>query len=340
MRLHALAVSLSLGWTFGCGEHTPLTNCIPGLQVTCVCPGGTDGTQRCENDGTFGACACEDFAPVDGGAPPRAAADGGAKIGAGSGGKRAADSGHGGNGAAGAAGRSGGAGTTSAGHSGSAGTTSAGHGGRGTAGGDAGARSGGTGGDETAGSAGEDPAVSPFTITKIRMETYYFTSYSAELGLQVMDSGKTYELDNGESWESGAGSANYGRMHFAYLVRDGRSLSYHMMPDARLLERIDYDSGSHSAHFRLDSVDELVLVAEHGGATATLEGRARIALDEPANYNDARFNHLNAPVGTIVPFTATYTLMEPATFGPDTFDAPFTYSAAIVVDLSDPNAWE
>jgi hypothetical protein len=163
-------------------------------------------------------------------------------------------------------------------------------------------------------------------------------AYDAASGMQVMGEGQSYELNNNSSWQSGAGTASYGLMRFGHIERSGMMLSYVMDPDLRLVERTDYDNGAHSANFELDSIGQLVLVALQGSTTGTLHGQARIVRDEPANYNDSRFNLLSAPVGSIVPFTITYTLGAQATFEETLFDSSFEFVGDVVVDFTHPVA--
>ena len=69
------------GSTSGAGGSMPSTTvCTPGQQVECACPGGAQGAQACNEDGTgFEACACPtvDDAPAS---PPAAESDGGCAL--------------------------------------------------------------------------------------------------------------------------------------------------------------------------------------------------------------------------------------------------------------------
>lgn len=58
--------------------------CVPGLQIACPCPGGPESVQICNEDGTFGACACGDAGPPPGDAAvPIALPPGCTRLGAG-----------------------------------------------------------------------------------------------------------------------------------------------------------------------------------------------------------------------------------------------------------------
>lgn len=49
----------------GCGRRgEPPAACVPGAVVTCPCAGAPVGSQTCQSNGTFGACACPVAAPA------------------------------------------------------------------------------------------------------------------------------------------------------------------------------------------------------------------------------------------------------------------------------------
>lgn len=177
------------------------------------------------------------------------------------------------------------------------------------------------------------PPYSPATIDWMDMNSAY-ERYDRTRGMQVMGSGRRYRLSDGSEWSSGAGSGSYGTMSLSRVERAGATLRYVMTPMTFLLERTDYNSGDHSAHYRLDAVGEIVIVAIAGTATAQATGRVRLALDAPANYRDARFNFTSALVGDTVPFQATYTLRAPAAFTETLFEGPFEFGGTMEVDFT------
>lgn len=177
-------------------------------------------------------------------------------------------------------------------------------------------------------------AASPHTIDRyeLRADATYRLA-----GMAIFPYRATHYLSDGTSWSSGAGSTRMGTARVVRIERVGTSIRYQLRPEERLLERTDYDGGDHSAHHGLDAVSELVLVAEYGGHVGTIHGEVRIAFDEPAKYRDERFHYLSAPVCSIVPFSATYTL--PATsagFTETLFDRHFNYEGQATVDFRSP----
>ncbi|WP_437324156.1 hypothetical protein [Sorangium sp. So ce381] len=71
-----------------------------------------------------------------------------------------------------------------------------------------------------------------------------------------------------------------------------------MVPESFLIiEKTDYSSGDHSAHFRFETLGPLVIVAARGSTIGTRETEALLVMDRPANYRDDRFIYLSAPPG-------------------------------------------
>lgn len=69
-----------------------------------------------------------------------------------------------------------------------------------------------------------------------------------------------------------------------------------MVPESFLIiEKTDYSSGDHSAHFRFETLGPLVIVAARGSTIGTRETEALLVMDRPANYRDDRFLYLSAP---------------------------------------------
>ena len=141
---------------------------------------------------------------------------------------------------------------------------------------------------------------SPYTIDTIRLASYSSESYSPTSGMVIANRVTTYSLSDGSSWSSGAGSSSYGRMRFQQMEMHGADAHFHFTHDDLLLRKTDYDSGNHSANFELHVHGPLVIVAPLGSQQGVLEGQALIVSDEPANYNDSRFNYLSAIPGSAV----------------------------------------
>lgn len=72
-------ISLTSGSGGSSGTSTSTMVCTPGQQVACACPGGTEGVQRCLDDGSkLGDCACTGTGGA-GGSTTSAGATGGAE---------------------------------------------------------------------------------------------------------------------------------------------------------------------------------------------------------------------------------------------------------------------
>jgi outer membrane protein assembly factor BamB len=184
--------------------------------------------------------------------------------------------------------------------------------------------------------AAELPAeVSPHTIDKINLASYYYESYSPSYGMIIGERVTTYQLSDGSSWSSGAGSASYGRMQFERMETDGSTLRFHFTHHDLFMRKTDYDSGSHSANFELHVDGPLVIVAQAGSQQGMLEGQALIVSDQPANYTDSRFNYLTAIPGSVVRFRISYGLRGAATFSSGLFDTSFTFTYSGIIDLTD-----
>lgn len=168
--------------------------------------------------------------------------------------------------------------------------------------------------------------------------SYYGQSYSPGDTLLLLGSASTYTLNDGTTWESGAGR------HFAYSA----ALKYVEVVGARIryifylppysgyiYQQIDYDSGEHSSQGALAVEGPLVLEATVGDAVATMKGAARIADNTVTLYDEPSFNYFSAPVGALVPFEQTYTLQS-GTWQEDTFSHSFNYANSGFVDFAHP----
>lgn len=173
--------------------------------------------------------------------------------------------------------------------------------------------------------------VSPHTVDWIESQRDN-SSYWPSRGLELVRPFFVYHLSDGSMWDGGAGTAFTPPQVVRSVERVGTTLRYRFTP-TRLLERIDYDSGAHSVNFALDAASDMVLVAEVGGRTGSLRGWARVVVDQVANYRDVRFNHLSAPLCSVVPVVMTMTLSPPATFTEVLFDREFEYDQSAVIDF-------
>lgn len=172
---------------------------------------------------------------------------------------------------------------------------------------------------------------SPYTIDRIK--TSYAASYTPTGSLNIVGKIDSYDLNNGSSWSSGAGSFSYGIMTYRSCSRHGVELLYQFDTDGLMLKPTDYNSGNHSAHFQLDVFGPLILKATEGSTIARLSGLAEIIFDEPANYADSRFHMLSSPVGSIIPFEASFVLKSGKSFTETVFEEQFSYSVTAEIDV-------
>jgi hypothetical protein len=179
-----------------------------------------------------------------------------------------------------------------------------------------------------AAAAGRAHAAAPETIDRMTVGHWPFTTTLSGGGqIELTSFPRTYTLSNGSKWDSGAGS--FGMATGTVLSESvvGSTVRYEMKASGTppyLLNYTDFDSGDHSAAGRLEPWGPMTLVATVGSRTGTINGWALVASNTETYYGD-KFNHFSAPVGSIVPFTLTYTLSSPATWQPGIFDGGFRY---------------
>ncbi len=176
---------------------------------------------------------------------------------------------------------------------------------------------------------------SPHTIDRINLASYYYDNYSPSSGMIIGSRVTTYDLSDGSSWSSGAGSSSYGVMQFDRMEINGSVARFYFTHNNLFLRKTDYNSGNHSANFELHIDGPLVIVAQAGSQQGVLEGQALIVSDQPANYTDSRFNYLTAIPGSVVRFRISYGLRGSATFSSGLFDTSFTFTYNGVIHLTD-----
>jgi len=175
------------------------------------------------------------------------------------------------------------------------------------------------------------------TIDRMSFGVTYYDTYNPTTGLVVFGPARVYYLSDGSSWNSGAGSYYLPRAPFSGSEVDGTTIRYSFDPPSEgfLYKQTDYDSGNHSSNGSLGPAGPLVLEATLGSTTGTISGVVSILSNVPANYSEPRFNYWSAPMGAIVPFEATFTLRNGATFTETTFGSSFSYSNNGIVDFAD-----
>ncbi len=172
------------------------------------------------------------------------------------------------------------------------------------------------------------------TIDSMTVGSYYEDGFTPFTGLSMMGGARTYYLDNGTSWTSGAGSYRLTRAQFvsAEVVGTRVRYTFNPPPDNVLYEQTDYNGGDHSAQGVLALEGPLVLEAVLGTSVARISGLVRIASNDATWYGEPRFNFYTALPGSVVPFILTYTLNS-GTWNATTFNAPFSYLISGSVDF-------
>lgn len=126
--------------------------------------------------------------------------------------------------------------------------------------------------------------------------------------------------------------------HWSQLVRvevSGTTIRYLLSPPevGLVYQQLDYRRDGFWSSGKLGAEGPLVLEAEAGTKTAVLRGLARVVENEWPWEDDSRFRPYIAVTGSVVPFEVTYTLAA-GTWQANTFDGPFTYTGAGLVDFA------
>jgi PQQ-like domain len=181
-----------------------------------------------------------------------------------------------------------------------------------------------------------EPLLSPPTIDRMTTAADYGYPESHDPGgaLVSLGSAVEYFLSDGSTWQSGAGSYQVYQVSLDHVEVSGDTVRYVLVNPGPMYQQTDFDSGDHSAQGSLAAQGSLVLEATIGSATAVLHGGARIVSNDSTYYGD-RFNFYSAPVGSVVPFEVTYTLVN-TTWAADSFDQTFDYTESGSVDFAHP----
>lgn len=167
------------------------------------------------------------------------------------------------------------------------------------------------------------------TIDRVRTSSIggYAESYAPGIGLTILGLSEWYDLSDGTSWHSGAGTFSDPHAWVSGVSVNGTTITYtlNLPVGGRLYENTDYGTG-HSSQGRLSSVAPLQLVAEWGTHTATLSGWAHLDSNDMMSFGNPmqNFDFYTAPVGSLVPFQATVT-KSGAGFDETCFNTSFLY---------------
>jgi len=161
---------------------------------------------------------------------------------------------------------------------------------------------------------------------------------------QLLWEPSTYILNDGSSWQSGAGSVNViSTLYRGSAIANGL-ITYDFAPlfGGRLFQNTDFDSGDHSAQGTLGWAGDVFLVASPGSTVARFAGATTILSNTATSYGQPRFNFYSASVGNAVYFEQDFTIQN-GTWQLNTFGAPFSYGGAGYVDFTqvvpEPRIW-
>lgn len=162
----------------------------------------------------------------------------------------------------------------------------------------------------------------------------YVFEHGAGSAFQVGPWAIGYDLSDGSSWPSGAGSGYFASSTVSHVATSGSTLSFTFQQpaDGILFENTDYSFGDHSAQGTLGTPSQITLVAQAGTHTGVMEGWVKLLSNDPTWYST--FNYYSAQVGQSVWWETTVTLQGDATFAPDLFDTSFDFSESGVVDFT------
>jgi hypothetical protein len=182
-------------------------------------------------------------------------------------------------------------------------------------------------------------AVAPEKIDRMVTGTFggYEQTYVAGGSFLVFPYADYYVLDDGSTWDSGAGSQYAWQARVSTVERDGSVVKYtfEAPPDGVLYAGTDFSFGDHSAQGVLGVTGPLVLTATIGSTTGVMSGYVTILSNEATFYDT--FNYYSAKVGQSVYFETTYTLSS-GRFTRQLFGTDFTYNETGFVDFTNVQA--
>ncbi|MBN2024138.1 MAG: hypothetical protein JW809_15245 [Pirellulales bacterium] len=150
---------------------------------------------------------------------------------------------------------------------------------------------------------------------------------------------ETFFLADGTSWNAGAGVFQGGPSVLADQSVVGDTIRYTMeLAEGKtyLTQYKTFDVPKYYSAGTLAPYGPMVIEATIGSATAALDGYVLIESNHPDVGWPDRFNYYSAEVGQIVPFTATYTLLNGQTWDTGIFGRAFRYQLEATVDFTSP----
>jgi hypothetical protein len=175
--------------------------------------------------------------------------------------------------------------------------------------------------------------LSPAAIIDL-MNTTAFGDYQPGDTFMVFGQAANYQLSDGTSWDSGAGTGHIAASTLESVTTTGSTITYTFGPTTSgfLFSQTDFDSGEHSAQGELGLPSALTLTALLGESTVHMKGYTEIVSNTETWYGQPRFNYFTAPVGSRVYFEQTFSLLNDSFIG-DLFSRSFAHTEVGYVDF-------
>jgi hypothetical protein len=143
-----------------------------------------------------------------------------------------------------------------------------------------------------------------------------------------------HQLSDNAPFIGGTGTSTVGVATFAGETIDGSTIRYTLSPlnGGLLLDEV-VNPGTHSTRGTIVAQGPLVIEAPIGGDRGTISGFGRVVSNTPTG--DPTFVSYSAPVGSIVPFSAGYSLVG-NTWHSGIFSEQFNYLMSSELDLAHP----
>ena len=202
------------------------------------------------------------------------------------------------------------------------------------------------------------PAHAVTTIDKINISTVFGYAETYSPGsfnrFGILGVPFSYELSNGETRVPGAGWIPYtnGTLTSETMSPSGvisyefGSVNNWAQGEGVLFYHLgqvwNYSTNDLWSEAALTPASALVLSAQIGSSFATMTGLARVAFNNPSSAwgSPENFVPYSVAEGTLVPFSATYTLLNGATWQPGIFDSSFQYEmTGEILMVPEPATW-
>lgn len=165
-------------------------------------------------------------------------------------------------------------------------------------------------------------------------QTFDPNGYTFQQSFMVFGQADYYVLNDGSSWDSGAGWHPKAYSTVKSVEVDGNSIAYtfHNPEDDILFKNTDYNDGFHSSQGVLCVSGPLRILADIGTSIGTMSGYTTILSNDETWYGEPRFNYYSASVGDLIYYEIDFVLND-AFWTEDLFDSRFSYNLSGVVDF-------